>query len=155
MGKSAKKKVHWSKRSSKKKQTRKKRARPVAGKARHALRRHRKRHPKSRVASSNQRLFKEAETANYLLHQLLKTTAAQPGAPPHYHPRHHTKDVDYDTAYVPPKFATAEVAREERVREFKEGVPAPDVQMRRVQDGTPQREPRGPGCGPRRRREAD
>ena len=117
MGKSAKKKgkkVHWRKksRSSKKK---KKRVRPTANKARHARRRHRKRHPASRV-SSHKRLFEEAETANYLLHQLLKTTSADPLKPYHYHPRHHTKDLEYKTSNA-------------RMRAFKRGVPAPDVQM--------------------------
>ena len=112
--KSAKKKVHWRKGASAKKK--KKRARPKAGKARHARRRHRKRHPRSRVASHHKRLFEEAETANYLLNQILKTTAAEPEKPYHYDPRHHTKDLEYATG-------------NERLREFKKGVPAPDVQM--------------------------
>ena len=113
--KSAKKKVHWRKGASAKKK-KKKRARPKAGKARHARRRHRKRHPKSRVASHHKRLFDEAETANYLLHQILKTTAADPDKPYHYDPRHYSKDLEYATG-------------NERLREFKKGVPAPDVQM--------------------------
>ena len=120
MGKSAKKKVHWRKGAKKKSGKKKKqRARPVANRARHARRRHRKRHPKSSVRSSHKRMFAEAETANYLLNQLLKTTSAPPEKPYHYHPRHHTKDLEYKTGNA-------------RLREFKRGVPAPDVQMWRA-----------------------
>ena len=98
----------------KQKKKAKKRVRPTANKARHAKRRHRKRHPKSSVRSSHKRMFEEAETANYLLNQLLKTTSAEP--PYNYHPRHYTKDLEYKTGSA-------------RLREFKRGVPAPDVQM--------------------------
>ena len=134
MGKSAKKKVHWRKSSKKKKA--KKRVRPTANKARHAKRRHRKRHPKSSVRSSHKRMFEEAETANYLLNQLLKTTSAEPEKPYHYHPRHHTKD---------PEFAFSTPER----REFKQGFPASDTHFWRPQGaGMPPSRGNFPGWEP-------
>ena len=80
-----------------------------------ALRRFRKRrHRASKVHGHHKRQAVEAETTNYLLHQLLKTAASTDADPYHYEPRHHSRDPEY-------KFES------ERMQEFKRGVPAPDV----------------------------
>ena len=108
-GRASKKKVKW----------RKPRQRPYkVSKVRHARRRHRKRHPKSRVSSRHAAIHKEAETANFLLHQMLKTINSTEDKPYNYHPRHHTRDPEYEGAT-------------DRLKEFKRGVPAPDVNLRR------------------------
>ena len=101
-------------RSSKKKKVRiKRRARPYDkhDKVAHLRRRYRKRHAGSAVHGHKQRMRKEAETMNYLLHQLVKSQADPKY---NYHPRHHSKDPEY-------KFSSA------AKQEFKRGVPAPDV----------------------------
>ena len=91
---------------------------------RDALRRHARRHKRrgaaSKVHGHHKRMYKEAETQNYLLHQLLKTASAEETDPFHYEPRHWSKDPEY-------KFSA------EPVQEFKQGVPAPDVHFWRPQ----------------------
>ena len=92
-------------------------------KLRHARRRHAKRHPKSRVRPPHKRMRREAETMNYLLHQMLRTMSdkeTDPDMPFHYDPRHHTKDVEYQHSSFP-------------LQEFKRSVPAPDVHFWRPQ----------------------
>ena len=79
-------------------------------KAARLRRRHRRRHPTSKVHGHHKRMRRESETMNYLLHQLLKT-ASSTEDPYNYDPRHHSKDPEY-------KFAG------ERMQEFKRGVPA-------------------------------
>ena len=86
-----------------------------------ALRRFRKRrHRASKVHGHHKRFFDEAETTNYLLHQILKTAASTDADPYHYEPRHYSRDPEY-------KFET------DRMKEFKRGVPAPDVHFWRPQ----------------------
>ena len=80
-------------------------------KAARLRRRHRRRHPTSKVHGHHKRMRRESETMNYLLHQLLKTASSTETDPYNYEPRHHSKDPEY-------KFAG------ERMQEFKRGVPA-------------------------------
>ena len=80
----------------------------------------RRRHARTRVHGHKKRMFKEAETMNYLLNQILKTSSASEDKPYNYHPRHHTKDPEY-------RHSSA------RAQRFKRGFPAPDVSMLRPQ----------------------
>ena len=108
------KRVKFSGRSAKKKK-RKVRKRPYKGdRHAHAKRRYAKRHPT--IAAR----MEEAETANYLLHQLLKTISSKESDPYKYHPRDPTKDPEY-------KFSDA------RLKAFKDDFPAPDVNFWRPQ----------------------
>ena len=66
------------------------------------------------------RMIKEQELTNYVLNQLLKTASSSDANPYNYHPRHHTKDPEYQWE------------TEER-RTFKRGFNAPDVSMLRPQ----------------------
>ena len=93
------------------KKKRKRRKRPKHNKRAHKLRR--------RMLHHKEESRKEAEMTNYLLHQMLRTMSDKETDPDmqfHYDPRHHTKDLEYKTSNA-------------RMREFKRGVPAPDVQM--------------------------
>ena len=108
----------------KKSAKKKKRARPYKRDAKkHARRRYARRHPKSKI-DHRHRIRTEVESLNYLLHQLLKTASADPQEPYQYHPRHHTKDPEYE-------FST------KRMKEFKRGFPAPDVSFLRPQGKEP------------------
>ena len=89
-------------------------------KAARLRRRHRRRHPTSKVHGHHKRMRRESETMNYLLHQILKTASSTETDPYNYEPRHHSKDPEY-------KFAG------ERMQEFKRGVPAPDTHFWRPQ----------------------
>ena len=103
--------------SKKKKSARKKRKRQYrTDKHSHA----RRRHARTRVHRHKARMYKEAETMNYLLHQLLKSASAPEDKPHHYHPRHHTKDPEYRWS-------------SERVKKFKQGFAAPDFTLLRPQ----------------------
>ena len=106
--------------ASKKKKVRiKRRTRPYDkhDKTAHLRRRHRKRHARSAVHGHKRRMYKEAETMNYLLNQLVKSQ----GDPDYHHnPRHHSRDPEY-------KFSGA------AKQEFKRGVPAPDTHSWRPQ----------------------
>ena len=107
--------------SKKKRKSGAKRKRPYArDKAARLRRRHKRRHRASRVHGHHKRMRHEAETMNYLLHQILKTASSTESDPYHYDPRHHSKDPEY-------KFAG------ERMQEFKRGVPAPDTHFWRSQ----------------------
>ena len=88
-------------------------------KAARLRRRHRRRHPKSKVHGHHKRM----QTMNYLLHQILKTASSTEADPYNYEPRHHSKDPEY-------KFS------DERTQEFKRGVPAPDTHFWRPQGKT-------------------
>ena len=112
---------------SRRKSRRKKVKRPYKldkeSRARHRYRK--KRHKASAVHGHHKRLRDESELANYLLHQILKTAASTASRPYHYHPRHHSKDPEYD-------FSDA------KTKEFKEGFAAPDVHFWRPQgEGMP------------------
>ena len=91
---------------------------------RDALKRHARRHKRRSQASAvhghHGRMYKEAEVSNYLMNQLLKTAASTEGDPYHYEPRHHSKDPEYTFSGGP-------------MKEFKQGVPAPDVHFWRPQ----------------------
>ena len=94
-----------------------------------AKRRHRRmRHAKSAVRGHHKRALEEAEMTNFLLNALLKTAESTDQDPYHYHPRHYTHDPEYN-------FSDA------RTKEFKRGVPAPDVHFWRPQgdDAAPSR----------------
>ena len=114
--------------SSKKKQSgkRKKHKRPY-GKHNKAARL-RKRHQRGRHVDHSPRMLKEAETLNYLMHQLLKTASATEDKPYNYEPRHYSKDPEY--VYSNPA-----------MQEFKRGFPAPDTHHWR---------PQGPNMSPYR-----
>ena len=71
----------------------------------HKIRRRRRHH--------HGEMLKEAETMNYVLHQMLKTMS-QPAGEYNYHPRHHSKDLEYRHS-------------SDRTKQFKRGFPAPDV----------------------------
>ena len=119
--------VHRKKSKRKRKSRRKKVKRPYKldkeSRARHRYRK--KRHKSSAVHGHHKRLRDEAELANYLLNQILKTAASTEADPHHYHPRHHSKDPEF-------KYSGA------RTREFKQGFPAPDVHFWRPQgEGMP------------------
>ena len=89
-------------------------------KAARLRRRHRRRHPKSKVHGHHKRMRRESETMNYLLHQLLKTASSTEADPYNYDPRHHSKDPEYRYA-------------DKITQEFKRGVPAPDTHFWRPQ----------------------
>ena len=90
-----------------KKRKRKKRQRPYTrSKRTHMIRRRRK--------HDRHGMRREAKMMNYLLHQMLKTMSAEPDKPHYYHPRHHTKDPEYQHSG-------------QRLQEFKRSVPSPDV----------------------------
>ena len=106
---------------SKRKSKRKKRARPYTGdKLKRVRRRHKRRHPRSKVHGHHKRMRTEAETMNYLLHQLLKTAASTDADPYNYQPRHHSRDPEYTFSAGP-------------LQEFKRGHPAGDVHFWRPQ----------------------
>ena len=84
------------------------------------------RYRRARHVDHSPRMLKEAETLNYLMHQLLKTADSSEGKPYHYHPRHHSKDPEY--VYSNPA-----------MQEFKRGFPAPDTHHWR---------PQGPSMSP-------
>jgi hypothetical protein len=65
-------------------------------------------------------MFKEAETMNYLLNQILKTASSTDEKPYNYHPRHHSKDPEYKWS-------------NKRTKKFKRGFAAPDFSMLRPQ----------------------
>ena len=92
---------------------RKLRRRHKTDKHSHTTRRHHK-HP-----GHQRRILSEVETVNTLLTQLLKTASSTESDPYHYDKRHYTKDPEY-------KFSG------ERMQEFKQGFPAPDVSMLRA-----------------------
>ena len=97
---------------SKKRTKRKKRKRPYKrDKRAHKVRR--------RALHHKAEFRKEQEMTNYLLHQMLKTMSAPEGQYK-YHPRHHTKDPEYQWA-----------SREQQ--QFKRGFPAPDFSLLRAQ----------------------
>ena len=93
-----------------KKRTGKKRPRRRARPYVHSKRKHRHRR---RVVHHRAAMAKEAETMNYLLHNMLKTMS-KPAGEYHYHPRHHSRDPEY-------RWSSA------RMKEFKRGFPAPDT----------------------------
>ena len=108
----------------KSKRKRKKVKRPYkldkVSRARHRYRK--KRHKASAVHGHHKRLRDEAELANYLLNQILKTAASTDY---HYHPRHHSKDPEFEHS-------------DKRTQEFKKGFPAGDVHFWRPQgEGMP------------------
>ena len=111
-------------RSRKKKSRKKKKrkARPYKldkhTRARRAYRK--RRHRSSRITGHHARHTKEAEYTNFLLKALLKTASSTEDRPYNYHPRHFTKDPEYN-------WETSER------QEFKRGFPAPDVSMLRPQ----------------------
>ena len=80
----------------------------------------RARYHRARHVDHGPRMLKEAESLNYLLHQLLKTASATADKPYHYEPRHFSKDPEY--AFSSPA-----------LQEFKRGVPAPDTHHWRPQ----------------------
>ena len=127
------------KRSKKKKSTRKKRARPYTrDKLKRVRRRHKRRHPRSKVHGHHKRMRTEAETMNYLLHQLLKTAASTDADPHHYEPRHHSRDPEYNFSGEP-------------MQEFKRGQPSGDVHFWRPQGkGMPPHRGNFPGWQPER-----
>ena len=107
---------------SRRKSRRKKVKRPYkldkVSRARHRYRK--RRHKASAVHGHHKRLRDEAELANYLLNQILKTAASTDADPYHYHPRHHTKDPEYQHSGL-------------GMKEFKKSLPAPDVHFWRSQ----------------------
>ena len=100
------------KKSAKKRKPRKRKLkrRHKTDKHSHAARRHHN-HP-----THQRRMFREVETVNALLTQLLKTASSTESDPYHYDKRHYTKDPEYKHS-------------DERMQEFKRGFPAPDVSM--------------------------
>ena len=78
------------------------------------------RYRRARHVDHGPRMLKEAESLNYLLHQLLKTASSTEDKPYNYEPRHYTKDPEY--AFSSPA-----------LQEFKRGVPAPDTHHWRPQ----------------------
>ena len=94
----------------------KRKKRPYAfSKAKHARRRHTKRHPKSRVHGHHGRMHREAKMMNFLLNNILKVAED----PEHKHnPRHYSKDPEYKHS-------------SDRLQRFKRSFPAPDVSMLR------------------------
>ena len=110
-------------RKKKKKSSKKKRVRPYKrDKTARLQRRHKRRHHRSQVHGHHKRMQTEAETMNYLLHQILKTAASTEADPYNYEPRHYSRDPEY-------KFSG------ERLQEFKRGQPAGDVHFWRPQGG--------------------
>ena len=96
----------------------------------------RKRYRRGRYVDHTPRMLKEAETLNYLMHQLLKTASATEGKPYNYDPRHHSKDPEY--AFSSPA-----------MQEFKRGFPAPDTHHWRPQgQGMPPHRGNHPGWDP-------
>ena len=89
-----------------------------ASRARHRY--SKRRHKHSRVNGHHKRALDEAHITNYLLNALLKTAASTDEQPYNYHPRHHSKDPEY-------RFSGP------RMRDFKRGFPAPDVNFLRSQ----------------------
>ena len=79
-----------------------------------------RRHARTRAHRHKARMFQEAETMNYLLHQLLKSASAPEDKPYHYHPRDPSKDPEY-------KWSS------ERMQKFKQGFAAPDFTLLRPQ----------------------
>ena len=77
-------------------------------------------------------MFKEAETMNFLLNQLVKSQA-DPDY--NYQPRHHSRDPEY-------KYSGA------AKQEFKRGVPAPDVNFFNAPKGMPPYRPNFPAWEP-------
>ena len=55
----------------------------------------RARYHRARHVDHGPRMLKEAESLNYLLHQLLKTASSTEDKPYNYEPRHHSKDPEY------------------------------------------------------------
>ena len=106
-----------------KKSAKKSRSRSRARKRRYRTDKHshaRRRHVRTRVHGHKARLLKEAETMNYLLHNLLKSASAPADKPHQYHPRHFSKDPEY-------KWSS------QRTQEFKQGFAAPDFSLLRPQ----------------------
>ena len=113
-------------RGSKKKSARKrsappKRKRKIKRKHKTDVHSHAKRrHVRTKRHGHKKRMFKEAETMNYLLNQILKTASSTDDKPYNYHPRHHSKDPEYKWS-------------NEATRQFKRDVPAPDFSLLRAQ----------------------
>jgi len=79
-----------------------------------------RRHRASQMHGHHKRARDEAELTNYLLNQILKTAASTDEKPYQYHPRHHSRDPEYDF-------------HNPRTQEFKQGFAAPDVNFWRPQ----------------------
>ena len=113
-------------RSKRKKSKKKRKARPYKldahSRARHRYRK--RRHKSSKVHGHKKHAHTEAQYTNFLLKAMLKTMNSTDEEPYNYHPRHHTKDPEYE-------FST------KRMKEFKRGFPAPDVSFLRPQGKEP------------------